>query len=174
VKSAALELRTAPERDPGRHERVIGPPRPGGCHPELRKYGRRILPGARHSAEEGAVASPRIPDQGAQIGDDGRPEGIEVEVPDEFEEIRLFLHHDGLLAVLEEMACAPIAAIEASSVAGEQRPHGSRKWSDASPDQEMSVIREQCPGVDGEPALLRQHGEPRDEVRAVRSPRKIA
>ena len=66
------------------------------------------------------------------------------------------------------MARAPVAAIEASGVTGEPRPHGSGKRPGTSPEQEMGVIREQGPGIDGEPTLLRQGGEPRDEVGAVR------
>jgi hypothetical protein len=114
------------------------------------------------------MAGPGIPVQGAEIRNYCRPEGVEVEVPDQFEEIRLILHHDGFVAILEEVARAPMAAIEASGVAGQESSHTPRERAAPATNEEMGVVREQCPGVDVEAAVLCQGGEPRDEVRTVR------
>ena len=50
-------------------------------------------------------------------------EGIQVEVPHEFEQVRLLLHHDGLVAVLEEVAAPLVAAIEGAGVPRQERAH---------------------------------------------------
>jgi hypothetical protein len=77
-------------------------------------------------ADERAVARPGVAVQGPQIGDDLGAERVEVEIPDQFQEVGLRLHHDGLVPVLEEVADAFVAPIEGPRVPGEQRPHEER------------------------------------------------
>jgi hypothetical protein len=43
------------------------------------------------------MAGPGAPGEGAAIRDDPRSERVEVKVADEFEEVHLLLHHDGLV-----------------------------------------------------------------------------
>ena len=149
-------------------EGVVGAAGRGGRGAELRENGARVLPGPGHPAEEGAVAGPGVPVQRAEIGDDRRPERVQVEVAHEFEEVRLLLHHDGLVAVLEEMARALVAAVEGAGVAGEEAPHAPGERAAPGADQEVGVVGEERPGVDGEGAVRRQGGQAGDEVRAVR------
>ena len=51
-------------------------------------------------------------------------ERIQVEVADEFPEIRFLLHPDGLLPVLERVAPPVMAAVEGPRVAGKEGAHG--------------------------------------------------
>ena len=133
-----LVLGAAPLGVPLGDEDVVGPAGPGGRGAELCENGARVLPGPGHPAEEGALAGPAVPGQRAEIGDDRRPQWVQVEVAHEFEEVRLLFHHDGLVAVLEEMARALVAAVEGVPQGGMKRdrrlrcrgrvPVRTRRW----------------------------------------------
>ena len=90
-----------------------------------------------------------------------------MEVADEFEEVGLLLHHDGLVPVLEEMPDPLVAAIEGPGVAREEGPHAARERPAPRPDQEVGMVREQRPGVDGEGPRLREGRQAGDEVGPV-------
>jgi len=61
-----------------------------------------------------------------------------------------------------------VAAVESARVPREETPHTPRERAIPGADQEMGVVREEGPGVDGEGALRRQAGQAGDEVVAVR------
>jgi hypothetical protein len=65
------------------------------------------------------------------------------------------------------MPRALVAAIEGPGIPGEEPAHAPGEGAAAAPDEEMSVVREQRPGVDDEAALLHDGGESGDEVGAV-------
>jgi hypothetical protein len=90
-----------------------------------------------------------------------------MEVADEFQEVRLLLHHDGLVAVLEEMADPLMAAVEGSRVAREERAHAAREGPLPRPEQEVRVVREQGPCVHGEPGRLDQAPHPGTEIAPI-------
>ena len=113
------------------------------------------------------MAGPGIAVERGEIGQHLRPEGIQVEVANEFEEVRLLLHHDGLVPILKEMADAVMAAIEGAGVAREERAHTPGERPGAGADQEVRLIREQRPRVDGESALRDQADQAGDEVGPV-------
>ena len=118
-----LELRPAAVRDPVRDEGPIRLPGTATRRPELREDSCRVLPGPGDGAQKSAVAGPGIPVKGAEVGHHLGPERIEVQITDEFLEVRLGFHHDGLVPVLEEVATALMAAVEGPRVAGEEAPH---------------------------------------------------
>ena len=87
----------------------------------------------------GTVPSSALwPVQGPEIRDHLSQEGIQVEVADQFQAIRLRLHHDGLVPVLEEMPHALVAAVEGVPQSGMRRlrilrgkgqvPVRTRRW----------------------------------------------
>ena len=59
---------------------------------------------------QGPVPTPGIPPEPPEIGHQAGTQGVEVEVAHEFQEVGLLLHHDGLVAVLEEVAGALVPA----------------------------------------------------------------
>jgi hypothetical protein len=69
-----------------------------------------------------------------------------VEIADQFEEVGLRLHHDGLVPILEEVADPVMPPVEGPRVAGEQRPHAPGQGAGPRPDEEMGMIREERPG----------------------------
>jgi hypothetical protein len=90
-----------------------------------------------------------------------------VEIADQLQEVRLFLHHDGLVAVLEEVADALMAAVEGACVAREEGAHTAGQRALPGSDQEVGVIREEGPRVNGECATLRQGRQASDEVVSI-------
>ena len=80
------------------------------------------------------MAGPGGPVQSPEIGDDLGPEGVQVEVADQFQEVRLLFDHDGLVPILEEVAHAVVPAVEGPSVPREERPHHAAQGAVARPD----------------------------------------
>ena len=112
-EAAPLEVRAPALGRASVHERSVGRPRPPRGGAELGENLRRGLPGARDPAQQGAMPGPRIPGQGPHVRYHLRAQWVEVQIPDELQQIRLRLHHDGLVPVLEEVADAAMAAVEA-------------------------------------------------------------
>jgi hypothetical protein len=67
-------------------------------------------------------------------------EGIQVKVPYQLEEVGFFLHHDGLISILEEVTHSTVATIERSRIARQQRAEASREGAAPSSNQQVSVI----------------------------------
>ncbi len=166
-EAAPLEVRAAAPGDALGDEGPVGVPGPAaGAEVAEDRLGR--LPGTGDLPQEGAVAGPGIPIQFAEVRDDLRAQRIEVEIPDELQEVRFLLHHDGLVPVLEEVAHPLVAAIEGPGVPGEQGPHAPSQGARPRPHQEVRVVREHGPGVDGPGPGLCQGREARDKVRPIR------
>jgi len=89
----------------------------------------------------------------------GVPGIRQVEIADEFEEVRLLLHHDGLVAV--------VPPVEGPGVAGEECAHTASEGPLPRPEQEVRVVREQGPGVHGEGSRLDQSPHPGAEIAPI-------
>jgi len=90
-----------------------------------------------------------------------------VNVPDQFQEIRLRLDHDGAVPVLEEMPDPVVAAVEGAGVPGEEGPHAPGERAGARPDQKVRVVREEGPGRDGHPCRRDPRPELGSEVAVI-------
>jgi hypothetical protein len=112
------------------------------------------------------VAGPGVAIEDAEVCHPLRPERVQVEVAHEFQEGGVCLHDDRRVPVLEKVARAAVAAVEAPGVAGEERAHAAREGPVPCPE-EVGMIWEECPGVDGQGAGLHQEGESREEVDAI-------
>jgi hypothetical protein len=73
---------------------LLSLPKPG-------KYIAPILPGIGNLSHHGTVAAPRIPFQVPYILYQSRPEGIQMDVPDELLEIYIFVTYDRFIAILK-------------------------------------------------------------------------
>ncbi len=113
------------------------------------------------------MAGPGIPSQSAEGRDDLRAQRIEVELADELPEVRVLLHHDRLVPVLEEVADPVVSAVEGPGIAREQTPHAPGQGARSRPHEEVGVVREHGPGVDGPRPGLRQGREARHKIRPI-------
>ena len=76
------------------------------------------------------------------------PEWVEVNVTNKFQEVGVFLAHNGFVTVLEEMACAFMAFIEGDGVSGHQFAHNRAEGCRAAGAQEkVKVVRDQGPSM---------------------------
>ena len=164
---AALEDGATAVGEARRHERPVGRDRPPAAAPEPREDGSGRLSGARHGPQEGAVAGPGEAVQGMEIRDDLRAERIEVEIADEFQEVRLLLHDDGLVPVLKEVPHPVMVPIEGPGVAGEQGAHAAGEGALAGPDQKMRMVGQEGPGVNRPRPGPRHGGQAGHEVGPV-------
>jgi len=80
------------------------------------------------AAEDGAVAGPGVFVEFIQVLHQFGPQGVEMDVADQFEEIRIFFADDGFVAVLEEMACAFVSFVEGHGVSGHEAAHYVAEW----------------------------------------------
>ena len=115
-------------------------------------------------AEEGTVPRPRVPVQFGQGLDDSGPQGIEMEVPHEFEEVRLLLHHKGAVAILEQVALPMVAPVEGAGIAAEPAAHEGGQGPVARAQEEVDVVREQGPREDLDPRGLHLRGEAAEKI----------
>ena len=109
AQAAPLEFGPPSLGYPFRHEGLVPAPGEAARWGEAGKHHVRVLPRDRPAAHQRAGPAPPVPGETPQVLDDLRPEGIEVEIADELQEIGFFLDYDGLIAVLEEMAVALVA-----------------------------------------------------------------
>jgi hypothetical protein len=110
------------------------------------------------------MACPGVARKGAQVFDDSGAKRIQVEIPDEFQEIDFLIDHDGLVAILEEVACPIVAAVELAGVAGQERSHAAAQGARLSSHQQMGVVRQDREGVYGEVSRVRESGNSPDKI----------
>jgi hypothetical protein len=72
-----------------------------------------------------------------------------VDVAEQLQEVRLFLHQDGLEAVLEEVAGAAVAAVEVDGIPGEQAAHQGGERRRAAAKQDVKMVGDEAPSIDG-------------------------
>ena len=114
-------------------------------------------------APGGALRAPQVRHQAG-------PEGVQVEVPHELQEVRLLLTNDRLVPVLEQMAHPAVAAIEGPAIAGEAGPHAPGQGRRPGPQEEVGMVRQETPSVDGHRAgrgLPRQAADELPSVAAI-------
>jgi len=71
------------------------------------------------------MTRPRTGAQGFDVVDQRRSDGVEVDVTNQLQEVGLLFDHDGLEAVLEEVAGAVVTSVGAERIAGKEPAHQS-------------------------------------------------
>lgn len=113
------------------------------------------------------MAGPRIAGEGPEIWHHAGAHRVEVNVPDQFQEIRLRLDHDGAVPVLEKMPDPVVAAVEVHHVPGEEAAHPDRQWGARGPNEEVGMIGKRRPGMHRPGTLRHEVRKPSDEIGAV-------
>jgi hypothetical protein len=72
-----------------------------------------------------------------------------VDVPDEGQQVVVFVAQDGFVAIFKEMPSAAMAAVKVLSVPGEKFSHDGGDTLLAALEEEMDVTVHKYPGVDG-------------------------
>ena len=166
-EAPALVLRPPALEHPGAHERAVRLSRPAPGGPNAARMvavacqGRGTTPRRALCPVHGYRLQP------PEIGEDLGPERVEVAGADQFEQVGLFFHHDGLVAVLEEVPDAPVAPIERPGVPRAERPHPPAQGAAARPDPQVGVVCQEGPGVDREAGRRPPRRQAATEVRSV-------
>lgn len=113
-----------------------------------------ILPSTVPGAHQGRVPCPRIPVQVSELSHETSPERVEMDIPDQLKEVRVLLYDDRFEPVLEKVACPAVPAIEGPSVPGKERAHRPAKGALPCPHQEVRVVWQEGPSIDGERLFL--------------------
>jgi hypothetical protein len=104
------------------------------------------LPRARHPPQKGTVTCPGIVGKSGQVQYQAYAEGVEMNISDEFQEIRVLLNQNGLVPILEEMAYSAVPAVEIDRVSCEEATHGGRERPPPCAHQEMDMVGKKRPG----------------------------
>jgi hypothetical protein len=120
---------------------------PGSCRVgEHLRDGLEILPGRMIARHDSPMTGPRILLQFGNRTDQSGPEGIEVDVPEEFPVMGFPHERLGMVPVLEEVPDALVAPVEVEGVSRHQATHEGRQGALDAFDQKVKVIRHQGPG----------------------------
>lgn len=117
------------------------------------------------------MPAPWIPIQFLEIFYQAGSQWIEMDIADQFQEVRGFFADDGFVSVLKQMTCPLVPLVEGDGIPGHQFAHDLAKWGRASAQQEMKMVRDQGPGVALRPGLFqdaRQTGEERPAVFVIK------
>ena len=163
-QAPALEVRPPPLGHACRHEGPVALARLLADRAELSQDLSGRLPRDIPRAAERRVAAVGVASQGPEVRHHLGPEGIQVEVADEFQKIGFFFYDDGLVPILKEMPRALVAPVEGPRVPREERPHAPRQGTSPRPDQQVEVIRQEGPRVDREGVRLGEGGKAADEI----------
>ena len=90
-----------------------------------------------------------------------------MDVADQLAEVRLLLSDDGLESTLEEVSDALVAGVEGGSVPAKEAVHGPGEGDAAGAQQEVHVIGQQGPGINGQLTRRGQTRQAKEEVRPV-------
>jgi hypothetical protein len=77
-----------------------------------------ILPRPVHLAHQGAMPAIGIAVQSSQVRNHSGPQGVQVDIANQFQKISIFLADNGFISVLEQMPMAPVPAVETDGIAG--------------------------------------------------------
>src|SRR4030042_1608543 len=90
-----------------------------------------------------------------------------MDVARELQQVGVILADDGLVAVLEEVPVAAMAAIEVDHITGEELSHAGGEGLLDCPHQEMEMVGQERPSVDGKISPLAETAEAAQEILPV-------
>ena len=113
------------------------------------------------------MATPGRPVEVGQIRDEPCAQRIEVDVAHQLAEVWILLTDDRPVPVLEEMAPPPVAAVVRLGVARQEPAHALGEPRRAAPQEQVGMVGEEGPGVEGGPGRRGDLAQPAEERRTV-------
>ncbi len=153
AKSAALKINLALAFDSLANETSIGLPGGSDAVAELGQNEVRILGGKLVLAEKNRVTAPPVVVQRLDGYREFGANGVEVEVSNQLEQIRLILDQGVLEAILKKVPGAFVTTIEAVRVRAKQALHESGQREAAGSHKRVNMVGHEDPGVEGCPGL---------------------
>lgn len=127
----------------------------------------RVLPGAGLPFHQRAMSAIGEVIQFPEIGDQSGPQGVQVNVADQFLKIGVFFAQDGFVAVLEQLPVATMAQIEGHRIAGQQSPHedGYASWTGSK--EKVGMVGKKGPSVAEGLRLVEEGRESLDQIFSI-------
>jgi hypothetical protein len=113
------------------------------------------------------MSAPGIPPQFIDAPNQGCAEWIEMDVARQLQEIWLVFAYDGLIAVLEKVSIAAVAAIEVYNITCQELSHGTGERLAASSQEDVEMIGKKDPCIDSERSVTATLFEAGDEILTV-------
>lgn len=110
--------------------------------------------------QQTGVPAPRRMIEGGHVRHKPGPQGVEMNVPDELEEVAVLLANDRFVTVLEKMTDALVTTIEADSIPRQQTAHERSERALIGTKKEVKMIGDEGPGQTVGPGLLEQSRKP--------------
>jgi hypothetical protein len=105
-----------------------------------------ILPRPLPLSHQRAMPAIRIAVQSGQMRNPSRPERVQMDIPNQFLKIGLFLAYNGFIPILWQMPMALVPPIETDHIPGQQSPYQSGKGNFARPRKKVSMIWQEGSG----------------------------
>lgn len=96
-----------------------------------------------------------------------RPNGVEVDVTDQFQQIAVGIDEQRLVAALEQVAGSPVFAIDELGVAKSDILHNAGEGHVPHLDGQMDMVRHEAEGMDAIPETLNAFLDQQEKPRAV-------
>ena len=93
-------------------------------------------------AEDGAMSAPGVFVEFVEVLNQFGPERVEVNIANQFEEVWVLFADDGLVSVLEEMACPFVAFIKGDGVSGHAFAHNLAEGGRAGAQEKVKMVRD--------------------------------
>jgi hypothetical protein len=90
-----------------------------------------------------------------------------MDVSDKFQEIWIFLAHDGFVTILEEMPIASVALVEGNGIPGHEATHNLAEGNSSGPQKGMEMVWNKRPGIALGLGLIEYSREALEERRTV-------
>jgi hypothetical protein len=91
-----------------------------------------------------------------------------MEIAHQLQQVGILLAQDGFITVLEKMAAPSVATVEAHRVSSEQAPHDNRYRYIPGSEQQVEMVRQECPGVTGGSGLAENWSESVEKILPIR------
>src|SRR4030042_2973198 len=97
-------------------------------------------------------------------GNNAGTDRVQVNIPDEFLQIGIFLAYNGFVTILEQMAVALVAAIKTDGVTSKEPSHHRGKRCQTCSEKKMGMIRDEHPCVTGRLGLRQEFRQPLENI----------
>lgn len=105
------------------------------------------------------MPGPPVPFEALHICYHVYPQWVQVNIPDELQEVLVLLTDYGLVPVLKEMAAPIMPQVEGHGMPSQKPSHESRELDPSRTEQKVDMIRHQSPGITARLGLLQQRGQ---------------
>ena len=94
-------------------------------------------------------------------------QGVQVDIANQFDEVRIFFANDRLVTVLEQMAPSLVPQVEGNGIAGQESSHEGGQTCRTATQEEMKMVGNECPGIDARSRFFSDLPKPVEEVLAI-------